>query len=179
MPSPATAPGRSNKGLRLLLLGILVLTLHTLAEDRQVADVDDEPLLLAQPVRERSDHLWVNGDDAVTIPADQVEVLVVADRVVRRGAVGEVRVSDQAELLEDLEGAVDRRDVDGARVLLHLDEDLVRGGVAQRLDGLEHQLPLGRQAVAEAVQPGGELVGHRPYWRSSWAHRCGWSSCPT
>src|SRR3954453_5478440 len=102
MPSPATAPGRSSRGLLPLRL-----TLHALTEDRQVADVDLEPLLLAQPIRERSDHVRVNGDDAVTIPADEVEVLVVRDGVVCRGAVREVGVAHQPELLEHLEGAVD------------------------------------------------------------------------
>ena len=53
----------------------------------------------------------------LTIPADQVEVLVVGHRVVGRRAVAEVGVADQAELLEHLERAVDRRDVDRRGVL--------------------------------------------------------------
>ena len=65
-------------------------------------DVRLEGELLAQPREQRVEHIWVNRDHPVTIPADQVEVFVVADRVVRRSAVAEVGVPDQAQLLEDL-----------------------------------------------------------------------------
>src|SRR6476619_1022093 len=106
MPSPATAPGRSSRGLRT------GYTLLTGAEDRQVPDVHDERVLLTEPLSQRRQHIRVNGDDAVTIPADQMEVLVLGHRVVRRGAVAQMGVAHQAELLEDLQRAVDGRHVD-------------------------------------------------------------------
>src|SRR6478752_2338118 len=99
MPSPPTAPGRSSRGLRT------GSTLLTGAEDRQVADVHDERVLLTEPLSQRRQHIWVNGDDAVTIPADQVEMLVLGDRVVGRGAIAQVGVAHQTELLEHLQRA--------------------------------------------------------------------------
>ena len=113
MPSPATAPGRSSSGLRGLRR---VSTPRSVAEDGQVTDVDHEALLARGAARRAARaRQGQPRSTRVAIPADQVEVLVVGDGVVRRGAVGQVRVAHQAELLEHLEGAVDRRDVDRAR----------------------------------------------------------------
>src|SRR6478736_7139911 len=99
MPSPATAPGRSSRGLRT------GSTLLTGTEDCQVPDVHDERVLLTEPLSQRRQHIRVNGDDAVTIPANKVEVLVLGHRVVGRGAVTEVGMTHQTQLLEDLERA--------------------------------------------------------------------------
>ena len=88
--------------------------------------------------------------DRAAVAADQVHVVVVGGDRVGRGAVPEVGVADQAELLEQLEGPVDGRDVDPGRRLAHRRDDLVRRGVAELADGLEHQLPLRRQPVAAA-----------------------------
>src|SRR4051794_18616105 len=185
MPSPETAPGRSSRGLRTRV------ALLTTAEDGQVPDVHDEAVVAAQRLAQRREHLWVNRDDAVTIPADQVEVLPLAHRVVRRGPVVEVRVPDQAELLEHLQGPVDRRDVDRRRTRPDVPEHLVGGGVAELLDGAEDQLALRREPVAALSQPLAPVLGHevivtqprrgvRPdgsvgQARLRRAHRCGWS----
>ena len=125
------------------------------------SDVRAEAVVVPQSLQHRLEHCGVNGDHPVTIPADQVEVLVVADRVVRRGAVAEVCVPDQAELLEHLEGAVDGRDVDRTGLLADLGEHLVGGGVAEPVDGAQDQLALRGQALAAAPEPLGEVT-HRP-----------------
>ena len=45
------------------------------------------------------------------VPADHVLVVRVFGQVVQRDAIVEMGVRDEAEILEQLEGAIDRRDV--------------------------------------------------------------------
>ena len=114
---------------------------------------------------QRGEHLWVNGHDAVTIPADQVEVLVVAHRVVGRGPVAEVGVADQAELLEHLERAVDRRDVDRRGLL-------PAPGPAPRR-GWRARAPRPRAGSARAgASAGSHCPGASRASRWSWNHSC-------
>ena len=78
MPLPATAPGRASSGLvGVSLMGVL-LTLVAPAEHGEVSDVGAEAVVVAQPFSSGVEHCGVNRDHPVTIPADQVEVLVVA-----------------------------------------------------------------------------------------------------
>src|SRR5690606_28201155 len=56
--------------------------------------------------------------------------------------------SDQAELLQKLQRAVDGGDVHARRGLAHFDEDVVGGRVLQGVHGFEHELALRRQPVA-------------------------------
>ena len=69
------------------------------------------------------------------------------------GSVADVGVGDQTDVLEHLEVAVDRREVDPRGGALHLGEDLLGRPVPQALDGLEHELSLRRDAVAAPPQP--------------------------
>jgi hypothetical protein len=124
---------------------------------------------------QRGEHIRPNRDHLPAIPADQVEVLVVAHRVVRRGAVGQVRVPHQPELLEHLEGAVDGRDVQRRRALADLREHLVRRRVAEGVDGVEDQLPLRGEPVALLAEPLSPVGGH---CLCSLAQVCGWSTWP-
>ena len=126
-----------------------------------------------KPREQRVEHIRFNRDHLLAIPADQVEVLVVADRVVRRRAVAEVGVPHQAELLEHLEGAVDGGDVDRRGLLADLGEHLVRRRVAERVDGVEDQLALRGQAVALLAQllaPVG--ASSAPHWPSAASPTC-------
>ena len=70
------------------------------------------PCCARQLVGERLAAPAVDLLDRAADPADQVDVLVLADGVVGRRAVRQVRVGDQAELLEQLQRAVDGGDVD-------------------------------------------------------------------
>ena len=92
----------------------------------------------------------------------------------------DVGVRHQADLLEHLEVAVDRRQVHPGRGALHLGEDLLRRPVPQPLDGLEDKLALRRDAVAATPEPllplGG--LGHG-VTRLRRADRWLVSGCPT
>jgi len=112
------------------MIGTL-LTAGALAEDGQMTEVGLEVIALAQPLRQRSSHLRVNRRDPLTLPADDVEMLPAGGRVVRRAAVTQVGVPHQAELLEELQVAVDRREVDRRRRPAYLRQDVLGGGVAE------------------------------------------------
>lgn len=75
-------------------------------------------------------------------------MVIVIGGVVRRGAVAEVRVGDEAELFEQFKGPVDGRDVDPARRCPDAVSDLVRCRVAERSDSLKDKLTLRRQPIA-------------------------------
>ena len=184
MPSPATAPGRSSRGLRswASVLTRVVDSRSAAAEARSGAPhvhaSEDRRWLASTRSRvaqRSSSDIRVNRDDAVAIPADQVEVLVVGDRVVRRRAVAEVRVPDQAELLEDLERAVDGGDVDRRGLLAHPRQHLVGGGVAEGVDRAQDQLALRGQPVALLPQRRPPVVGSSSGSRplAAGAPRCG------
>ena len=89
-----------------------------------------------------------SGSASTTLPqrvADDVDVLVLG-RAVGRRAVAEVGVPDEAELLEQLERAVDGGDVDAGHRLA----DLLRRGVAELAHGGQHLLALRRDAQPAA-----------------------------
>src|SRR3954447_16456590 len=118
MPSPVTAPGRPSSGL-VMLMGTVSPTASfrlgaVLAEpeDAQVAVVGPEPELADQRPEGILDPVPPDARDLVAPAADGVGVLVAGCRVVGRRPVGEVRVPDQAELVEELEGSVDGGEVD-------------------------------------------------------------------
>ena len=91
--------------------------------------------------------------------ADDVHVVVVG-RAVGRRAVAEVRVLDQPDLLEHVEGAVDGGEVDAVDGL----RQFVRGAVAQPPHGGVDLLALRCHPQTAAAQPGRQLVGHRSEW---------------
>src|SRR5689334_2397791 len=124
MPLPATAPGSWSRGLWYVWLCGVSLTRPAYgapephrwsaagaagAEDGQVPDVRHEAVRRVELLEERLQHRGPHRDHVAAAAADHVEVLVTAHRVVGRGAVTQVGVADQAELLEHLEVAVDRR----------------------------------------------------------------------
>jgi hypothetical protein len=71
--------------------------------------------------------------------------------------VREVGVGDEAELLEQLQRPVDRGDVHTGSRPGYRGVHLIRGGVAEGVDRLQHQLAL----RGEAKPPGAELIGQR------------------
>ena len=84
------------------------------AEDREVPTSVSKPCCSRSRPDQRVGHVDVGLGHRAAVAADQVEVVVAGRRVVGRRTVTEVGVGDQAELLEQLEGAVDGRDVDAA-----------------------------------------------------------------
>ena len=79
-------------------------------------------------------------------------MVVVIRGVVRRRAVAEVGVRDEAELFEQFERPVDGGDVDAAGGRTYPLGDLVRRGVPERGAGLEDELALRRQPVSPRPQ---------------------------
>jgi polyisoprenyl-teichoic acid--peptidoglycan teichoic acid transferase len=78
----------------------------------------------------------------------------VLGEVVAGGAVVDVRVPDQTELLQCLEGAVDRGGRHCATAVGgHRLDDVVGSGVTEPADGGQHPLALRRQALALRPQP--------------------------
>lgn len=69
-------------------------------------------------------------------------MLILVDGVVRGRTVRQVRVSDQAKLLQELERPVDRGDVHTGGRLRHMCVHLVRRGVPERVHSLQHELAL-------------------------------------
>src|SRR5260370_41264198 len=67
-------------------------------------------------------------------------------------AVPEVRVRDQAELFEELQRAVDGRDVHAPGGLLDIRADLLGGGVLQLGHGFQDQLALRSDPVTAGPQ---------------------------
>lgn len=117
----------------------------------------------AEAVVDAGDELVGDLEGELTDPAaaaaDDVEVGGVLGEVVARGPVVDVGVTDEAELGERVEGAVDR----GGRharpaVGGHGVGDLVGGPVAEATDGREHALALRRQSHALRAQPVPEVA---------------------
>src|SRR3954465_8974405 len=123
-------------------------------EDGEVTGVDGEPVLGRDPAHRTLDDLCRHLLDASALPADEVEVVRVVGGVVGRRAVAEMGVGDEAELLEQLERAIDGRDVDAAGGAAYPLGDLVGGGVAERGDGLEDELALRGEPVAARAEAG-------------------------
>src|SRR5260370_9830360 len=92
------------------------------------------------------------------VPADEVHMIGLGREVIGRSAVAEVGVGDQAELLEQLERAVDRGDVHTPCGLPYLGADVLWRRVFQLVDRFEHELPLRR----DTVSPRPELLVPRP-----------------
>src|SRR5260370_8899674 len=128
------------------------------AEHGQVTDVGLEPMLAT----ERAHHAphGFRGDfrHLSAVPADEVHMIGLGREVIGRSAVAEVGVGDQAELLEQLERAVDRGDVHTPCGPPYLGADVLRRRVFQLVDRFEHELPLRR----DTVSPRPELLVPRP-----------------
>jgi 4-amino-4-deoxychorismate lyase len=131
------------------------------AEDREVGAVEDESLLALQAQGQGVGQVLRSVDHAAAGVADHVHVVVVG-RPERRGAVAQMGMAHQPDLLEQLEGAIDRGEVD----IGHGRTDLLRRRMPESADGLEHLVPLRRHAQAAGPQPGSEVgVDWHPFHR--------------
>src|SRR5215469_3091868 len=132
------------------------------AEHGQVPHVGLEPVLGVQRRDQGARGLGGQLGHPATLAADQVHVLRLRREMVAGRAVPEVGVGDQAELLEQLERAVDRGEVHAPRRLVHLGADLLGRGVMQPGDGLQDELALWGNAVAAGPQRGVPRLRHGP-----------------
>ena len=90
--------------------------------------------------------------DPLAFPADQVHVLGLGGQVVPGCAVAQVRVADQADLLQQLQCPVDGREIDPGRAAPDLGVNVLRRRVLEAADCLQHQLALGGDPVAPGAQ---------------------------
>ena len=124
------------------------------AVQRQVAQVDLESHLRAEPLGQVLGRGHRRLLDPAAVGAHQMHVRLAADGVVRRRAVVQVGMGDQTDLLQALHGPVHRRQADVGQVALHVGGQLVDGGVSQPVHGLQH-----RSTLSGAAQTGGTQSG--------------------
>ncbi len=96
-----------------------------------------------------------------TVVADEVNVNVLIDGVVRRGTMADVRVCDQADGFQDFQCPVDRRQIHTRSCVLHLGEDLLRSSVSEGFDRFQYELTLWRDSKAMLSKSLLPVVGHR------------------
>ena len=128
--------------------------------DGHVTDIGGETSIALQGVQEFARDRSGDRVDAIAPSADKVDVHVIIHGVVRRGAVTEVRMRHQADLLEHLERAVDGREIDLRRLSLHAHEDLLGGCVAEVIDRNEHKIALWCHAISPGVEAPVHIGGH-------------------
>src|SRR5690348_1156615 len=109
-------------------------------EDGEMARVHGKAVLGGDAADGTFDDLHRHLFDATALAADEVEMVRVVGRVVGRRPVPEVGVRHEPELLEQLEGSVDRGDVHPAGGTTHALRDLVRRGMTECGYGLQDEL---------------------------------------
>jgi len=113
---------------------------------------NEAALVLLQRDDQRPDRGLVNLDHLLALAADQVHVPGLLGQVIAGRAVVDVGVLDQAKLLEQLECAVDSRDVHAAGGLPDFDADLLGRGVLEPGHGFQDELALRGDTVSTGPQ---------------------------
>ncbi len=121
-------------------------------EDGQVANIGLEAKLRIQGPDQGSDSRRVELDDRAATAADEVDMVGVGGQVIPVRTVPEMRVRDQADLLEQLKGSVDGGEIDSDCRLLDLGVDLLGSSVLEPRDGLEDELALRGNPVTAGPQ---------------------------
>jgi len=156
--------------VRVKVLGDLTVrsAVSARAEHGEVGPVEGEPAFGFQPVRERLDQTGRCIDHCSAVMAHDMDVVVVGQPI-RRGAVTEVGVGKDADLLEGFERAVDGRQVDVRNLRRHLFGSRVHKsghGSHNALALRSHPQTTLVQALREAGLRGVRL-GHRFHRRSA------------
>lgn len=128
----------------------------TTAEHGEVRAVENEPALGKQALRKRFDERRIRIDDRAAGVTDDVDVLVLSRSVGRR-TVPEMGMSDEPDLLEQFQRAVDGGDVDA----LDRFTDLLGRCVPEPANGVQHLLALRSRPKPEFAQSHGELAAAR------------------
>ena len=128
--------------------------------NRDMRDIGLESVGFTQIGGKRVSNSGGNGLHAPAKVAHEVDVHVLVDRVIRRRSVTDVGMRDKPNIFQHLERAIDRREVDPAGGVLHLDEDLLGCAVPQCLDRFQRLLlvrsiawPIHGSATAPARVP--------------------------
>lgn len=113
-----------------------------------MVDVGEEAVFFEEVLGEMVKVVVGEGDDGVALFADEVVMGVGGGDFVDGLAVN-LGGEDEAEVMEEVDGAVDGGAVDGGGLLLDLVVDLVDGGVAAHVaEGIDDDLALGGEAIA-------------------------------
>ncbi len=127
-------------------------TILALTEDGEVRPVDREPAFVGQSSDQAVDQIVGCVDDATTSVADHVNVFIIRESKGRR-AVAEMGVPEQAELLEQL-----NRAIDGGRVDIgDGGTDSFRRRVFEGAHRVQHLPALGSHSQTPLMQPLCEL----------------------
>lgn len=138
-----------------------------------MGDIGLEPKRTIEPGHEFLGHLDGCLAHGTALTAYDVDVGGVGGEVIARHPVVDVRVAHEAELLERLEGAVDgRQGHRRLRVGGHDVDDLLRRGVAEALDSVEHLLALRREPPAGGSQSRAEITHTTNVCRSAGVPSC-------
>ena len=115
-------------------------------------DVGRESMIGSKPVDGRRDDIRAHFGNRSTRSAHEMNVLGVIGDVIGRGAVTQMGVGDERQLFEQIERAINGRDVDAVRGFAHPRQDVVGCGMPKGGDRLEHQLPLRSEPVTPRAQ---------------------------
>jgi hypothetical protein len=127
-----------------------------------MADIGLEAILGVQGPDQRSDSRRVELDDRAATAADKVDVLRIRRQVIPVRSVPEMGVRDEADLLEQLEGAVNGGEIDSDCRLLDLGVDLFGSSVLQSCDSLKDELALRGNPVTAGPQRVIPRLRHAP-----------------
>lgn len=95
---------------------------------------------------------FTDADHLTATPAHQMNMLVIGTRVIGRRAIGQMRVPDHAEIIEEFQGPIDRGEIDRLLGVSKLREDLLGSCVAEALNGGEDRGTLRGEAIAGLAQ---------------------------
>jgi hypothetical protein len=127
-----------------------------------MADIGVEAMLGVQGPDQRSDSRRVELDDRAATAADKVDVLRIRCQVIPVRSVPEMGVRDEADLLEQLKGAINGGEIDSDRRLLDLGVDLLGSSVLQSCDSLKDELALRGNPVTASPQRVIPRLRHAP-----------------
>lgn len=107
-------------------------------------EVGAEPVTGLHRVRQRAGQIEVCLGDRATAPADQVQVVDVIGDLVRRRAVLQVGMRNDAETFEQLKRPVDGGEVQRGGLALNELADLLRSGMTKLGNGAQYEPALRR-----------------------------------
>lgn len=141
--------------LRLFLCLYMCLrrTVRTPPMQRHVSDIDGETCDLFHRSSQGRRVVTIELTDVAAIPAYQVNVVIMAGELITRSAMVQVGVGYQTNVFQRLKASINRgrREVRAIGGKLRL--NLIRGGMPQAADNVEHLLALPSQTHALSTQP--------------------------
>lgn len=102
----------------------------------------------------------------LTSVADQVDVGMLINHVVRRCAMSDVRVREHADTLKGLQSPVDRRQIDRFAVFSDVSADLLGRRVAQRRNRIGNHQALARYAKPSLAHAHFDITGGQRFLRT-------------